>query len=889
MVFAPLRAWALFTMENWQFLIQKQGEHRWHPLESSTVKLPEGKYRVVANSNYANTDVEVRVTHYSHHESPPKRYVKKRSRRTNADGVMAVIPFTSLKPGSWELRCSGDLMSDIMGNSWKFSVRLEVLPNDTSQGLVADGGEAELGSQDSGFVTEQSPTQKHSQQPVNTTDVEQLVTSASMDDDGMGDATITISAEQVTVTSSHLTAPESTLPANTDEQFHVPEAVVTTGDVNPSDVTNVSENLSPDLEARRDNNDRKFASEENNDHEIDQLVSPVLLKGETAEQILQNLADLALPSNEPALEEEEHLEQPLPAIVELPLIITLDAENYFVPWGEVFIIGGGVELKDVGASPKIYGGELHIELHSPLGGSSGTSPQDGEAIAQTRQVVSSDTLPCSFDFELQVPLDCPSKLILANINLYGALGDATESVLLASHAFTINVAVTELLALSVAAQSRTPEELLSFSDIVVADNTQEETKVSTPLDLELFNLVKILPKKQSLVTQPKAKTSLPPRIDPYSLQQPAPSPSPQLPNLPSSSNQNQKKQLVVAGTQTTADVRWRRPRSRTLPYLKKLQPIVTRQQITQPEPITENNPPVGETLLTTENKNSNGEQVVNPVESPVSQEPALSSNAELITATDNPDSLSPLIRHWIRTQGYSLPQPINVQYQDYDTEQIFVNELDVDAGVIPEEPEQNSDRPSIIPPPPPPNPYQRRPAWLAQEIVVDDQEDDQEIVVNDTDATSLEVETTYNSSMESEQPSTLPEPPLLPPQSTTQEPLPVPELYIPTGELTAGKQIKVRVKLPNLGPHIAIKLWLKDCQTRRLINQPHILKNWIPEPPHHLQLTTQLQVPLGCLQIQFEAIAIDLTTQQESHKVSIMRSVIPEDLPQILTEELMGI
>ncbi|MDJ0616898.1 MAG: hypothetical protein QNJ63_09160 [Calothrix sp. MO_192.B10] len=866
-------------MENWQFLIQKQGEHRWHPLESPTVELPEGKYRVVANSNYANTDVEVRVTHYSHHESPPKRYVKKRSRRTNTDGVMAVIPFTSLKPGSWELRCSGDLMSDIMGNSWKFSVRLEVLPNDTSQGLVADGGEAELVSQDSGSVTEQSPTQKHSQQPVDT-DVEQLVTSASMDDDGMGDATITISAEQVTVTSSYPTAPESTLPTTTDEQFNVPEEVVTTGDVNPSDVTNVSENLPFAFEAQPDNNDRKSASEENNDHEIDQLVSPVLLKGETAEQILQNLADLALPTNEPALEEEEQLEQPLPEIVELPLIITLDAENYFVPWGEAFTIGGGVELKDVSASPKIYGGELHIELHSPLGGSSGTSPQDGEAIAQTRQVVSSDTLPFSFDCELQVPQDCPSKLILADINLYGALDDGTESVLLASHTFTINAAVTELLALSAAAQSRTSEELLSFSDIVVADTTKEEAKVSTPLDLQLFNLVKILPKEQSLVTQPKAKTSLPPRIDPYSLQQPAPSRSPQLPNLPSSSNQNQKQELVVAGTQTTTHTRWRRPRGTSLPYLKKLQPIVTRHQATQPEPITENDAPPGETLPTTGDENSNGEQVVNRVESPASQEPALSSNAELITTTDNPDSLSPLIRHWIRTQGYTLPQPINVQYQDYDTEQIFVNELDVDSGVIPEEPEQTSDRSSTppLPPPPPPNPYQRRPAWLAQEIVVDD-----------TDATSLEVETTNNSSIESEQPSTPPEPPLLPPQSATQEPLPVPELYIPTGELTAGKQIKVRVKLPNLGPHIAIKLWLKDCQTRRLINQPHILKNWIPEPPHHLQLTTQLQVPLGCLQIQFEAIAIDLTTQQESHKVSIIRSVIPADLPQILTEEPMGI
>jgi hypothetical protein len=46
---------------------------------------------------------------------------------------------------------------------------------------------------------------------------------------------------------------------------------------------------------------------------------------------------------------------------------------------------------------------------------------------------------------------------------------------------------------------------------------------------------------------------------------------------------------------------------------------------------------------------------------------------------------------------------------------------------------------------------------------------------------------------------------------------------------------------------------------------------------------------LGCLEIQFEAIAIDLTTQQESHKVSIARSVVPEGLPQIPIEELITI
>ena len=56
-------------MEQWQFLIQKEGERAWHPLEKPSVQIKEGRYRVVARSNRTNTDVEVRVTHSSDRKS----------------------------------------------------------------------------------------------------------------------------------------------------------------------------------------------------------------------------------------------------------------------------------------------------------------------------------------------------------------------------------------------------------------------------------------------------------------------------------------------------------------------------------------------------------------------------------------------------------------------------------------------------------------------------------------------------------------------------------------------------------------------------------------------------------------------------------------------------
>jgi hypothetical protein len=115
-------------MEYWEFLLQKEGDRSWRPIKSPKFKIEAGRYRVVAHSSCTNTDVEICVMHECTEEDPPKRRFQKRSRRTNPEGLMVVIPFTYLKPGSWELRCCGDIMSDLLGKSWKKAVRLEVLP-----------------------------------------------------------------------------------------------------------------------------------------------------------------------------------------------------------------------------------------------------------------------------------------------------------------------------------------------------------------------------------------------------------------------------------------------------------------------------------------------------------------------------------------------------------------------------------------------------------------------------------------------------------------------------------------------------------------------------------------------------------------------------------------
>ncbi|HEY9642815.1 MAG TPA: hypothetical protein V6C57_20165, partial [Coleofasciculaceae cyanobacterium] len=115
-------------MAFWEFLIQKEGDRSWLPLESPKVEILEGRYRIVARSSRINAPVEIRMVQNATHETPPVRRIQKRTSQTNKDGLVVIIPFTRLVPGEWELRCTGDLMAEMLGEGWQHGVQLQVLP-----------------------------------------------------------------------------------------------------------------------------------------------------------------------------------------------------------------------------------------------------------------------------------------------------------------------------------------------------------------------------------------------------------------------------------------------------------------------------------------------------------------------------------------------------------------------------------------------------------------------------------------------------------------------------------------------------------------------------------------------------------------------------------------
>ncbi|WP_292736434.1 hypothetical protein [Nostoc sp. JL31] len=756
-------------------------------------------------------------------------------------------------------------------------------------------------------------------------------------------------------------------------------------------------------------------TEEDEDIIIDQPVSPVWLKGETAEQILQNLIDLALRASE-LLPKDEKVTDSLATQLPPPLLLTLSQDNYIARWGQALIINGYIEFQektnldwDETSSPKsLRALEVEIELRSP---------KNSKILTKVRQPLSDKELPFTINTSIDIPADCESKLILADISLYGKFADAGEVMPLASQSFTITADVTELLAITAAAKSST-----SLNNLVAtSDSSAAFTETETPvrLDLKLLNLVKTPKTKQSQIVNLSSNTPLPAQINLQVLREASLRTSklknssislPQLPKLPPIQSDANIPTDVVAEPQTPEElvekdatiatinleqlvIKQRRVpiMDTTLPYLKRLQasPNDAEEKVKNnvlPDALevkaAEDFPKLDATMAEDENTPelvvgdaqfqeesvSEGEasqnaqfqqESVAEVEAPQNtqfQEESVAEvvapeNAQLIT-TGNLYS-SPLLRKWMQSQGYSLPESINdLQPQDYnnyvslqqiplppsaENANVDVNlPLDLDAntennlsegwsssqllltetrkehetweeveGLAPEQEDFGEDidtaqevglengenreietvleEPTIssaqltqVPPPPPPIKMNIASAWLAQEIVVDD-----------TD-TGLEGDTaTSDTSEEKEQP-LLYSSSSLPLIAAATEPLPTPHLYVPEGELIAGKSVIVRVVLPEVPLQVVVKLWLEDYQTRYLLDGPHLLTNLLPNASGKLEVMTQLNIPFGCLEIRLGAIALDLTTQQESHKVTIVRTVIPPDLPSLQLDELLG-
>lgn len=133
-----------------------------------------------------------------------------------------------------------------------------------------------------------------------------------------------------------------------------------------------------------------------------------------------------------------------------------------------------------------------------------------------------------------------------------------------------------------------------------------------------------------------------------------------------------------------------------------------------------------------------------------------------------------------------------------------------------------------------------------------------------------------------------PVPPSLSPETEVpakERPVPTPELLVPKMNLWVGRPVLVRVRLPQTSDRIYVKLWIHDRQNQALLDGPRWLTDFFPVEAGTVESIVQLTIPRGGLELQFEAIAVDVETERESYKVAVSRRVSPPGMP---TLPLMG-
>ncbi len=114
-----------------------------------------------------------------------------------------------------------------------------------------------------------------------------------------------------------------------------------------------------------------------------------------------------------------------------------------------------------------------------------------------------------------------------------------------------------------------------------------------------------------------------------------------------------------------------------------------------------------------------------------------------------------------------------------------------------------------------------------------------------------------------------------------QQEIPTPNIMIPEGEIVSGTPMIITVRLPAIAPKFFVKFWIKDLQTRTIVDGPRWLLDFSKVPDtDFIETRTNISIPLSSIDVAFEAIAIESQTQRESHKVRVIRSVVPPNFAE---------
>jgi hypothetical protein len=813
-------------MENWEFLLQRKGDKSWLPLESPSVEILEGAYRLAARSALANTPVAIAIAYRPLADVRHPPIQQKVVKRISHDGLLIVMPYTNLVPGLWQIDCLAAEPDTTNVNTepvWKKTVKFDVIQVSSEAGSEWQYNEPEE-------------------------DLEDLV---EIDNDTHTNALGIVQTEPTPLSYS-------------------------------SPILDIAEQRSTEL-VRSMFEEFALFNDEDNEDELDSEDHGSEIKTERA--ITGDRPNLLEQIEPYSLDISEETNAPL----QPRILLRLKQPQYIVNADNSFDLTGDVYTQ----------GEIEVSLKNP---------QTLDVVVNQRFAIANfrDRNPATgaipFSYQILVPPPSEIQVLIGEVQIHPQQDFQQDRDLFVTQ---------QAIAVSYPASRVLPElikEAQKYSATENAQNNSQEglqTPQSTINDDSYPQSPQSYPQASEPTDSPSPKPnsanslSLPPLRSnkPQTSNESASQPQPiknllSLPPLPplknKASNQAtelsnetipeedpqsfpqvdiddlQQIELELALTDIYAEIPANLPSSTEEPELlysfeEELpqnyqdlleQPLLESSQFTSNQPA----------YLNDQRSRNRSNRFLNKLQTlsadAIAAQKANQRTEELLLDTFPSDPLT-------TTQDASIDLDNPDQMPLTIAEVASFAELDLELDV--ELDRLLSSEPDL-------------PDLILNEYVWEE--------TVDPNTFPISTVSTYNSvaSALSETAQTIHNIQESSPQALSeQEPIPIPEIIIPSGEIISGTPMLVTVRLPALVPKFFVKFWIKDLQTRMIVDGPRWLLDFSTVPnAEFIETRTNISIPLSSIDVAFEAIAIEAQTQRESHKVRITRAVTPPNLAQDL-------
>ncbi len=879
-------------MQEWKFLVQKDGDRAWLPLDSPDVEILEGRYRIVARFAQADTEVNIRICHLAIAEEPPKRRFQKRSSRTNAGGLMVVVPYTYLSPGIWEFSCfSPDPISDLMGDTLHHSVRLQVFAPVLDPDEDWDGDDSDhLTSQQIESASTPEPQLNHG---VETSEIQQYaIENSAIANNALSAADSPTTPEIVALNveiAQALGLSMDRLVAMTEQLSHqlieevFQEFGAASGSNQAERMMALSGSVSKSVPAVAESGQNLDPHQPITLVDVDARAVQIILEREAFQssigQSMAVIGRLVLQDGwqAPAILQSESLAKIAPFADDTdgadgmrePLLS--DEQSH----GDGAILEGAIA-----ASTRWIAQNLRVALRDP---------QTSEVIFSDRLPLTAECLPHAFNFTVHLPLNSTTHLLIGEVELWGADSEQAEPIALQAATITVTVNPDELMAEFQRVRTALDQEPdgSDLSDLAIEFSDRlHRSKAKPVLDLSFLDLTatnwvanqdpdSIRDSSPTIPAKPKG-SGLPPQLsdpqaDPTGIKAPLDLPAFIVTTRTTASATVVQEAIAQEAIVEELDEQGRSSEFGVSPTLREAAAMKTlHERSAEDEAAATGAEAIRETLsagisvseLTEKQHDGDLDSEVLALIAQVSADAAQS--AEIPTVAERPSPIK------------SAFQALRLQDRFFD--RLSVLAADEELLVALKESVPSSDRISadsaaethsvateeqVT--------YAPIEDWVTHEVVVDDD--------------PLWQEWMRRSLSRAKRGEALELPIANPLVMPEDDAIPVPIIEILTDEIVAGRPMNLRLKLPNLLPKIYIKLWVNDRQTRSLLDGPRWMVDFFPNGHDQLEATTQLTVPFGTLAIRLEAIAVEVQTQRESQKISLDCEVIPPDFPELPIED----